>query len=166
MPALEAVLTLGVRFGPRVAVTAAVVEQRLPGTAEAVTTWGPRWLPLLAGPAGARVLRLLVEQREPHGGQSGRLTPWLLAAGEDGLALVERFGPDALALVLATDAPPADARLLGELLMLPGPSAVLHRLITGYGLPPAHWARAAALLARGEPEGRVLLRLWGRSRVR
>ncbi|MFB6870800.1 hypothetical protein [Streptomyces sp. NPDC056323] len=28
---------------------------------------------------------------------------------------------------------PADARLLGELLMLPGPSPVLHRLITAHG---------------------------------
>lgn len=46
--------------------------------------------------------------------------------------------------------------------MLPGPAPVLHRLITGYGLPPATWSRAAALLARGEPEERVLLRLWGR----
>ncbi|WP_392670970.1 hypothetical protein [Streptomyces sp. LN785] len=160
VPALEAVLTLGVRFGARAAVTAAVVEQRLPGTADALTTWGPRWLPLLAGGSGARVLRMLLEQREAHGGQSARLTPWLLAAGEDGLALVERFGPDALHLVLTTGAPPADARLLGEVLMLPGPSDVLHRLITGYGLPPATWARAAALLAGGEPEGRVLLRLW------
>nr|WTB31609.1 hypothetical protein OG781_20845 [Streptomyces sp. NBC_00830] len=35
---------------------------------------------------------------------------------------------------------------------------------TGYGLPPpAHWARAGALSARGEPEERVLLRLWGRT---
>ncbi|WP_326670311.1 hypothetical protein [Streptomyces sp. NBC_01257] len=161
-PSLEAVLTVGVRFGPRVAVSAAVVEQRLPGVADSLTVWGPRWLPLLAGAAGQRVLRLLVEQREQHGGQSGRLSPWLLAAGEDGLALVERFGSDALGLVLATDAPPADARLLGELLMLPGPAPVLHRLITGYGLPPATWSRAAALLARGEPEERVLLRLWGR----
>ncbi|MFJ2134630.1 hypothetical protein ACIOMQ_27845 [Streptomyces sp. NPDC087845] len=102
------------------------------------------------------------EQREKHGGQSGRLTPWLPAAGEDGLALVERFGSDALALVLATDAPPADARLLGELLMLPGPAPVLHRLTSGYGLPAAAWSRAAALPARGEPEERVLLRLWSR----
>ncbi|MFF3786422.1 hypothetical protein [Streptomyces sp. NPDC001933] len=165
-PSLEAVLTVGVRFGPRVAVTAAVVEQRLPGAADALTVWGPRWLPLLAGPAGERVLRLLVEQRERHGGQSGRLTPWLLAAGEDGLALVERFGADALDLVLATGAPPADARLLGELLMLPGPSPVLHRLITAHGLPVATWSRAAALLAGGEPEERVLLRLWGRAAIR
>ncbi|WP_406014667.1 hypothetical protein OG520_24980 [Streptomyces sp. NBC_00984] len=162
-PSLEAVLTVGVRFGPRVAVTAGVVEQRLPGAADALTVWGPRWLPLLAGPAGERVLRLLVEQRERHGGQSGRLTPWLLAAGEDGLALVERFGSDALDLVLATDAPPADARLLGELLMLPGPSPVLHRMITAHGLPAATWSRAAALLAAGESRERVLLRLWSRS---
>ncbi|MFJ1839323.1 hypothetical protein ACIOJ9_36350 [Streptomyces sp. NPDC088175] len=161
-PSLEAVLTAGVRFGPRVAVTAAVVEQRLPGAADALTAWGPRWLPLLAGRSGERVLRLLVEQRERHGGQSGRLTPWLLAAGEDGLALVERFGSDALDLVLATDAPPADARLLGELLMLPGPAPVLHRLITGHGLPAATWSRAAALLAGGESADRVLLRLWSR----
>lgn len=159
-PVLTDVLTLAVRHGLVVAVTAAVVEQLLPGSADALTTWGPRWLPLLAGPAGPRVLRMLLEQRGPHGGQSARLTPWLLAAGEDGLALVERFGPDALYLVLATEAPPADVRLLGELLMLPGDLPALYRLITGYGLPAATWRRAAALLADGEPGERVLLRLW------
>ncbi|MGC4946579.1 hypothetical protein ACLQ2N_10340 [Streptomyces sp. DT224] len=159
-PSLEAVLTLGVRFGPRVAVTAAVVEQRLPGAADALTVWGPRWLPLLAGGAGQRVLRLLIEHGEGHGGQSGRLTPWLLAAGEDGLELVERFGPDALDLVLASEAPPADARLLGELLMLPGPLAALYRLVTEHRLPVASWRRAASLLAGGERPERVLLRLW------
>ncbi|MFE7355082.1 hypothetical protein ACFU8Q_18260, partial [Streptomyces sp. NPDC057543] len=63
----------------------------------------------------------------------------------------------------ATDTPPADARLLGELLMLPGPSPVLHRLITGYGLPAAARSRAAALPSRREPAERVLLRLWSRS---
>lgn len=51
---------------------------------------------------------------------------------------------------------------LDELLMLPGPSSVLHRLITAHGLPAATWSRAAALLAGGEPEERVLLRLWSR----
>ncbi|MCX4731739.1 hypothetical protein [Streptomyces sp. NBC_01363] len=57
----------------------------------------------------------------------------------------------------------ADARLLGELLMLPGPSPVLHRMITAHGLPAATWSRAAALLAAGESRERVLLRLWSRS---
>ncbi|MFE6979228.1 hypothetical protein [Streptomyces sp. NPDC057682] len=158
--ALTTVLTLAVHHGLAVAVTAAVVEQRLPGTADAVSAWGPRWLPPLAGESGRRVLRMLLEQRGPHAGHGERLTPWLLAAGEDGLALVERFGPDALFLVLATDAPPADARLLGELLMLTGPLPDLYRLITANGLPPATWRRAAALLAAGEPGDRVLLRLW------
>lgn len=157
---LQAVLSVGARYGPRAAVTAAVVEQRLPGTAEALTVWGPRWLPLLAGGSGPRVLRLLVEQREKHGTHAGRLTPWLLAAGEDGLTLVERFGSDALDLVLATDAAPAEARLLGELLMLPGSGAPLYRLVTDHGLPPESWPRAGRLLARGEPAERVLLRLW------
>ncbi|MFI5683821.1 hypothetical protein [Streptomyces sp. NPDC051636] len=163
---LEAVLSAGARFGPRVAVTAAIVEQRLPGSAEAVTVWGPRWLPLLAGRSGARVLRLLVEQREKHGARAGRLTPWLLAAGEDGLALVERYGSDALDLVLATGAPPAEARLLGELLMLPGPGPTLYRLVTDHGLPPETWPRAARLLARGEQPERVLLTLWSSTPVR
>ncbi|MCX5111605.1 hypothetical protein OOK13_24280 [Streptomyces sp. NBC_00378] len=50
--------------------------------------------------------------------------------------------------------------------MLPGPSPVLHRLITAHGLPAATRARAAALPAGGEPEERVLLRLWGRAAIR
>ncbi|MET8947979.1 hypothetical protein ABZX30_31690 [Streptomyces sp. NPDC004542] len=163
---LQAVLSVGARFGPRVAVTAAIVEQRLPGAAEAVTVWGPRWLPLLGGRSGARVLRLLVEQREKHGARAGRLTPWLLAAGEDGLALVERYGSDALDLVQATGAPPAEARLLGELLMLPGPGPTLYRLVTEHGLPPETWPRAARLLARGAPPERVLLALWSSTPAR
>ncbi|MGW4541669.1 hypothetical protein ACWEOP_27870 [Streptomyces chartreusis] len=160
---LEAVLDVGARFGPRVAVHAAVVEQRLPGIAEAVTVWGPRWLPLLAGGSGPRVLRLLVEQREKHTAHAGVLTPWLLAAGEDGLALVERFGSDALDLVIATRAAPAEARLLGELLMLPGPASALYRLITEYALPPETWPRTARMLCDGEQPERVLLRLWSRA---
>ncbi|MFI2507308.1 hypothetical protein [Streptomyces sp. NPDC018972] len=56
-------------------------ERHLPGSAEAVTVWGPRRLPLLAGGSGPRVLRLLVEQREKHGARAGVLTPWLPAAG-------------------------------------------------------------------------------------
>ncbi|MFJ3303155.1 hypothetical protein ACIPSA_08560 [Streptomyces sp. NPDC086549] len=163
---LEAVLSVGARFGPRAMVTAAVVEQRLPGAAEAVTVWGTRWLPLLAGRSGSRVLRLLVEQREKHGARAGRLTPWLLAAGDDGFALVERYGSDALDLVLATDAPPGEARLLGELLMLPGPGPTLYRLVTDHGLPPETWSRAARLLARGEQPERVLLELWSRRPAR
>ncbi|MFJ1615579.1 hypothetical protein [Streptomyces sp. NPDC088249] len=101
------------------------------------------------------------EQREKHGGESGRLTPWLPAAGEDGLALVERFGSDALALVLATDAPPADARLLGELLMLPGPAPVLHRLraarrrlVAGGRAAGARGAGGAGAAAAVEPRRR------------
>lgn len=157
---LEAVLNIGARSGPRVAVTAAIVEQLLPGSAEAVTVWGPRWLPLLAGGAGPRVLRLLVEQRDRHGARAGVLTPWLLAAGDDGLALVERFGSDALDLVLDTEAAPAEARLLGELLMLPGSGSTLYRTVTGCGLPPQTWARVARMLSGGEQVERVLLRLW------
>jgi hypothetical protein len=107
-----------------------------------------------------------VEQREKHGARAGRLTPWLLAAGEDGLALVERYGSDALDLVLATEAPPGESRLLGELLMLPGPRPTLYRLVTGYGLPPETWLRAARLLARGEQPERVLLRLWSSTPAR
>ncbi|MEU9187081.1 hypothetical protein AB0D14_21560 [Streptomyces sp. NPDC048484] len=163
---LESVLQVGARFGPRVAVTAAVVEQRLPGSAEEVSVWGPRWLPLLAGGSGPRVLRLLVEQRAKHGARAGVLTPWLLAAGEDGLALVERFGSDALDLVLATEAAPAEARLLGELLMLPGFGPTLYGLVTGYGLPPETWSRTARMLAGGEQPERVLLRLWSSAPAR
>ncbi|MGW2045371.1 hypothetical protein ACWCPF_09310 [Streptomyces sp. NPDC001858] len=163
---LEAVLSVGARWGTRVAVTAAVVEQRLPGSAEAVNLWGPRWLPLLAGRSGQRVLWLLTEQGEKHSRHTDRLTPWLLAAGDDGLRLVERYGSDALDLVLATGAAPSGARLLGELLTLPGPGPVLYRLITENGLPPQTWRRAARLLSRGEQPERVLLRLWSSTPVR
>ncbi|MGW7260913.1 hypothetical protein [Streptomyces sp. NPDC054834] len=163
---LEAVLSVGARWGLRVAVTAAVVEQRLPGSAEAVNLWGPRWLPLLAGRSGERVLRLLIEQGEKHGRRTDRLTPWLLAAGDDGLTLVERYGSDALDLVLATGAAPGEARLLGELLTLPGPGPTLYRLITENGLPPETWPRTARLLAHGEQPERVLLRLWSSTPTR
>ncbi|MFH9043494.1 hypothetical protein ACH4FA_29640 [Streptomyces sp. NPDC017966] len=64
-------------------------ERHLPGSAEAVTVWGPRRLPL-AGGSGPRVLRLLVEQREKHGARAGVLTPWLPAAGAGGRAGAER----------------------------------------------------------------------------
>jgi hypothetical protein len=125
-----------------------------------VTVWGPRWLPLLAGGSGPRELRLLVEQREKHGAHAGVLTPWLLAAEEGGLAPVERFGSDALDLILATEAAPAEARLLGELLMLPGAGLTLYRLVTGYALPPETCPRMARMLSGGEQPERVLLRLW------
>ncbi|WP_203725019.1 hypothetical protein [Streptomyces sp. SID13588] len=158
--ALGAVAALGSRHGTAAAATAAVLEQSLPGASAAVLVWGAEWLPLLAGPAARRVLKLLVEQQAQYGDHAAQLSPWLLLAGTDGLALIERFGSDALALVRATGAPPQDARLLGELLMLPGPPADLYRLITGYGLPARCWPLAAALLARGADDHQVLLALW------
>ncbi|MFF4060232.1 hypothetical protein ACFYZ8_31895 [Streptomyces sp. NPDC001668] len=159
---LQSLLDVGGRFGPRAAVTAAVVEQNLPGTAAVIAVWGPRWLPLLAGGSGESVLRLLVAHREKHGARAGRLTPWLLAAGEDGLSLVGNFGSKALDLVLATDASPTEARMLGELLTLPGSAQTMYRLVTDWGLPAAVWLEAARRLALGEQAERVLLHLWSR----
>ncbi|MGW6485585.1 hypothetical protein [Streptomyces sp. NPDC055056] len=158
--ALIALVAVATAQGLEAAATTAVLEQSLPEASTAVAGWGPAWLPLLAGRSGRRVLRLLLEQQSGHSAHAAQLTPWLLAAGIDGIALVERFGSDALTLVRETRAHPRHARLLGELLMLPGPSARLYRLITANGLPAACWPRAARLLADGAEDQQVLLDLW------
>ena len=140
-------------YGTSLARDVAILEQTRPGAAGVVRSWGSRWLPLLAGPAGDRIAALLALFQSPGPGVSA----WLRAAGEDGLIELQRHGEALLALVQLANPHPADAKLLGSLLRLGGDAAAYH-LIIRHGVPPQHWPTVIA--RSSEPPEDILLALW------
>ncbi|REE97766.1 hypothetical protein [Thermomonospora umbrina] len=158
LPVDAAVLRVASAHGVAVARWTAVLAQTVPSAPEVVASWGPRWLPLLAHPGGGEIARLLAPFRlPPH--ESARSSPWLLAAGHDGLSALSRHGRTLLDLVAATDPPPADAVLIDRLLTLGG-NAAAYLLISAHGLPPSTWPEAIRLLAQGWDPEDVLLHFW------
>jgi hypothetical protein len=153
LPPSDDLLAAASIHGIALARDAAILEQTRPGSIKVVRAWGTRWLPLLAGPSGRRIAAMLAGYHNPGPVASA----WLREAGEDGLAALARHGPALLTLAGQTDAHPADAKILAEILRLGGDAAAYH-FITRHGVPYAHWPTVVA--RSGEPPENLLLALW------
>jgi hypothetical protein len=145
--------TVASRHGALLARDVAILEQTRPGAAAAVRSWGSRWLPLLAGPAGGPIATLLARFQNP----GPAVSAWLRASGEDGLIELGRHGQALLTLVQSTDPHPADAKIIGHILGLGGGPAAYH-LIVQHGIPVQHWPEVVARSDQS-PED-ILLALW------
>ncbi|GAA0958339.1 hypothetical protein [Actinocorallia libanotica] len=157
LPITDDLLAISREYGLAAARDTAVLAQTRPDAPAAVRAWGPHWIPVLASSEGAHIARLLAGRSAP----SPESSHWLLAAGEDGLRAFAAFGPALLALAVEAQAAPQDVHILTALLTLGGDAAA-HRLITGYGLPPATWPTVAA--HSHLPAEDLLLDLWSSDR--
>ena len=153
------------RHGAGCAATVAVMEQTAPGTAALVTAWGPVWIPLLAGPDRQRV-RAVLSRHTPPGGDTTRISGWLVSAGTHGLSALDQHGDRLLHLLRTLDAPPADVLVLTAMLGNGWPAEALYPLVTRNGLPASTWERIADWLTKGWDESDILLTLWDRTYAR
>jgi hypothetical protein len=154
---------LGSAEGRGFAADAAQAEVRLPGTAQLLSRWGARWLPVLVGPDGRQVASLL-SRYTPH--EPKLATSWLLATGHNGLRALARHGDRLLDFLAGVQPPAADVLLIDELLEHDLPHAPLYALIVTYGLPRETWRPAGLMLADGKETGDVLLDLWDANSAR